>query len=216
MPDRLVLAAPCAAELVERKSRFLARLEPVRDAQAADAVIHAARRAAPSARHHCSAMVIKSDPSPITRSNDDGEPAGTAGMPMLLQLQGAGLVDVVAVVTRYFGGIKLGTGRLARAYGDAVAAAIGTARLLRRIELTVISARADHAEAGAAEHWLRHVAATHGGMVEAPTFDATGVQLTMLVPPQDTESALNALAGATAGRISTAVEGTRLADLPLE
>lgn len=214
MTERLVLAAPTDAELTEKKSRFLARLEPVADVAAADAVIHAARRAAPSARHHCSAMVIESGPAPITRSNDDGEPAGTAGMPMLIALQGAHLVDVVAVVTRHFGGIKLGTGGLARAYGDAVTAAIAEARLLRRTAMTVLTLRAGHAEAGSAEHLLRQVLAAHGGTVEAPRYRAEGVELAGLIPPDARAEVLAQLAAASAGALDVTVSGTRTVDMP--
>lgn len=215
MTERLVLAAPADAELVEKRSRFLARLEPAADVAAADAVIHAARRAAPSARHHCSAMVIESGPAPIARSNDDGEPAGTAGMPMLIALQGAHLVDVVAVVTRHFGGIKLGTGGLARAYGDAVTAAIAEARLLRRTAMAVLIARAGHAEAGASEHVLRQVLAAHGGTVEAPVYGGSGVELTGLVPPEKLDAVLAELAAASAGALDVTAHGTRTVDVPL-
>ncbi|MFC6713803.1 IMPACT family protein [Branchiibius cervicis] len=97
------------AEIDVRRSRFLAVVCRVGDESAARAVIAGCRSAYPDARHHCSAFVL--GPAPRTeRSNDDGEPSGTAGAPMLQVLRSADLSDVVAVVTRYFGGTLLGTG----------------------------------------------------------------------------------------------------------
>lgn len=113
------LSGPAEAEVGAKRSRFLAHLAPAADEEAARAVIEAARRAHHDARHHCSAFVLGPDRR-TERSNDDGEPAGTAGSPMLDVLRGSGLTDVVAVVTRWFGGTLLGTGGLIRAYSDAV------------------------------------------------------------------------------------------------
>ncbi|HJE90238.1 MAG TPA: IMPACT family protein [Dietzia timorensis] len=116
-------------EYEEKRSKFLCVIERVEDEEAARAVVASQRKAYPDARHHCSAFVIdQPEATPIVRSSDDGEPSGTAGTPMLDQLQGAGLSDVVAVVVRWFGGTKLGTGGLVRAYGSAVSEAIDAAR----------------------------------------------------------------------------------------
>src|SRR5699024_7710814 len=85
MPDPLVLAADLETELIERKSRFLTRLHRVSSVEEADALIRAARADHPDARHHCTALVLapRGEAAEVNRSNDDGEPAGTAGMPML-------------------------------------------------------------------------------------------------------------------------------------
>lgn len=91
----------------------------------------------------------------VRRSNDDGEPAGTAGRPILDALVHSGVSDVVAVVTRYFGGIKLGTGGLARAYAGAVSAALQTAPRVERISVRHYYLRVSHADAGRIEHALR-------------------------------------------------------------
>lgn len=113
------------------RSRFIARVERVETEAAARTVIATAREAHPRARHHCSAFVLGAD-SRTQRSNDDGEPSGTAGAPMLDALTSAGLSDVVAVVTRYFGGVLLGAGGLTRAYRAAVAEAVqGASRVTR-------------------------------------------------------------------------------------
>lgn len=118
-------------EIEISRSRFLTRLERVEDEDAARAVIADVRALHPKARHHCSAFVIGPD-GRIQRSNDDGEPSGTAGAPMLDALTSAGLSDTVAVVTRYFGGILLGAGGLTRAYRASVAGAVLEAKRVRR------------------------------------------------------------------------------------
>src|SRR5690625_7710016 len=96
MPDPLVLAADLETELLERKSRFLTRLHRVSSVEEADALIRAARDDHPDARHHCTALVLapRGEAAEVNRSNDDGEPAGTAGMPMLQSLLHAGLVEI--------------------------------------------------------------------------------------------------------------------------
>ncbi|RYE74360.1 MAG: YigZ family protein, partial [Myxococcales bacterium] len=117
-PDRYrTIAGTVEVEHVVERSRFLTQLVRVPDEASAREVIDVRRREHWSARHHCTAFVIGPDGA-LQRSNDDGEPAGTAGAPMLEVLRGAEISDVVAVVTRYFGGVKLGTGGLARAYSE--------------------------------------------------------------------------------------------------
>lgn len=139
-----------------KKSRFIARLRMAESEEAAVDFIASTRAADRGARHHCFAYVIGDDEeSRIERSSDDGEPGGTAGMPMLNALKARDLVNVVAVVSRYFGGIKLGAGGLSRAYGGAVTAAIETATLRPRISWQVFHLAADHADAGRVEAELR-------------------------------------------------------------
>ena len=117
-----------SATLEIKRSVFRAEIARVDDEEAASTVIAAARKAHPNARHHCSAFVLDvDDAQPIERSSDDGEPAGTVGMPILAALHGSDLVDIVCVVTRWFGGVKLGTGPLALAYGAAAGAALAQA-----------------------------------------------------------------------------------------
>ena len=106
------------------------------------------------ARHHCSAFILGPDAG-IQRSSDDGEPAGTAGAPMLEVLKGAEVSDVVAVVTRWFGGTLLGAGGLVRAYSDAVRAALDNARIIERHLLTEVEVRLGHDVAGRFESEAR-------------------------------------------------------------
>jgi uncharacterized YigZ family protein len=107
-------------EINIQKSRFIASLAPVFSVEEARVFIARVRSEFPDASHHVPAFLIGFGSSVTAHSSDDGEPSGTAGRPALTVLQGSGLGDVVVVVTRYFGGIKLGTGGLVRAYGDAV------------------------------------------------------------------------------------------------
>ena len=110
-------------EVVEKKSRFIATIEPVTSKEEAEALIAACKKKYWDARHNCSAYII-ADTVDILHSSDDGEPSGTAGKPMLDILVAQGLKNVCVVVTRYFGGTLLGTGGLVRAYQAAVKAGL--------------------------------------------------------------------------------------------
>lgn len=154
---RAPLPVPARAvrtETVVERSRFLATLEPVDDVAALDAVVARVRREFPDARHHCTASVLGEDGA-LRRSHDDGEPAGTAGAPMLAALQGAGVTGVVVVVTRWFGGVLLGTGGLVRAYGGAVSGALAQAGTVPRRLVDLVEVRAGPAEGGRVEAELR-------------------------------------------------------------
>ena len=107
------------------------------------------------ANHNCSAWVI-GERGELQRSSDDGEPSGTAGVPMLEVLRRRGLTDTVAVVTRYFGGTLLGAGGLIRAYGQSVSDAINAIGIVERRPLTIATVEADHDIAGKLEHALRN------------------------------------------------------------
>jgi uncharacterized YigZ family protein len=120
MERRLIPAQETRSELRVLNSRFVASLAPTFSVEAARAFVARIRAEFPDASHHIPAYLIGHGRSVIAHCHDDGEPAGTAGRPALAVLQGSGLGDVTVVVTRYFGGTKLGTGGLVRAYGDAV------------------------------------------------------------------------------------------------
>src|SRR6266700_152472 len=124
----LTLAGTVRAETREKGSRFIVTGFPVGSAGAARAGIAAVRSEFPDATHHCWAYVLAGQgPEPRERHHDAGEPAGTAGPPILQAIRGAGLCDAVVIVTRYFGGIKLGRGGLARAYRAAAASVLAEA-----------------------------------------------------------------------------------------
>lgn len=206
------VAKPVRAEIEVTRSRFLADVVPVADIDAAAAAVAAARREFHDARHHCSAWVLEPD-GRLTRSNDDGEPSGTAGAPMLAVLQGAALTDVVAVVTRYFGGTLLGAGGLVRAYGDAVTAALAQASRVARRPVTLVEVQAPHAEAGRVEHHLRRHVDELGGTLEATSYDEGGAGFTVVVPAGTEPRLADALASAGL-RHGFAVRGHGIRDVP--
>ena len=148
------VARQASAELEVKRSRFLAHVLRVADEPGARGFVEGLRKEHWDARHHCSAFVLGPD-ARVARSSDDGEPAGTAGAPILEMIRGAGLSDVVVVVVRYFGGVLLGAGGLVRAYGDAARAGLEAAGVQERRLVDIWELRVDHAEAARLEHDLR-------------------------------------------------------------
>ncbi|WP_240037683.1 IMPACT family protein [Glycomyces paridis] len=140
-------------ETVVNRSRFVCTLYRVESDADARGRIGAHRKARWDATHNCTAYVL--DEGRVARSSDDGEPAGTAGVPMLEVLRGRGFTEVLAVVTRYFGGVKLGAGGLVRAYGGAVSAALDAAGAVELAWWTRLSVRVDYGSAGSLEGLLR-------------------------------------------------------------
>ena len=149
--------APTTDEIEIKRSRFITWVGRVESEEDAREFIQAARDAFPDARHHCSAFIVHVDGAQeIERSSDDGEPSGTAGTPMLEVLKGSGLVNVCAVVIRYFGGTKLGTGGLVSAYTNAVSGALDALPRATRDLRELVTVNLPHAEAGRIESELRN------------------------------------------------------------
>lgn len=194
-PEVRTIATPVSIERERiRGSRFVAHLAPASDEPQALAVATtiAARHA--DASHNCWAFRLAGGRA---RSDDDGEPGGTAGPPILRRLEGAGLADVVCVVTRWFGGTKLGTGGLVRAYGGAAAAAIAAAHI------TVVPrlARFQLAHPWELTTPIAAVLAGHG----ATTVDVSyGVEVVMAVtvPLARADEFVAAVREATSGRVA--------------
>lgn len=206
------IAAAVEHELVVKKSRFIARIEPVSSVTEADAVIAGIRKRFWDARHNCSAMVtgVLGDQA---RSSDDGEPSGTAGVPMLEVLRRRELTDVVAVVTRYFGGVKLGAGGLVRAYSTAVSEALDLAATVRRESLTQASIDVAHADAGRFDNLLRDWAGNHGATLGEPRY-ASQVTLELWVPATELLRLADDLAAASAGAVAPVFGVERIVDVP--
>ncbi|GAB3739551.1 YigZ family protein [Amycolatopsis oliviviridis] len=155
MADRYLTVAGTGVNEIEiRRSRFLCALAPVTSEEAAREVIAARKKADPAARHHCHAFVLGAD-GRTQRSSDDGEPAGTAGTPMLEVLRRRELTDTVAVVTRYFGGVLLGAGGLIRAYGQAVSEAVDAIGVREYRRLRLVEVVVDYDRAGRLENDIR-------------------------------------------------------------
>ena len=119
MKEYVTIKAPCERELIIKKSRFIGRLYPVCSMEEAQEKLAEVKKLYWDATHNCSAIIV-GESGEYTRSSDDGEPQGTAGIPMLEALKHSGLKNVLCVVTRYFGGILLGAGGLVRAYTQSV------------------------------------------------------------------------------------------------
>ena len=150
----LTIGRDGGAELVRSRSRFHCTLVRVEDEEGARAVIEQVRKQNWEARHHCTAFVIGPDRA-VEQANDAGEPPGSGGAPMLEVLRGREVSDVVAVVSRWFGGTLLGTGGLARAYAGATRAALDEVGVVERVLQELCEVRVDIAEVGRLEHDLR-------------------------------------------------------------
>ncbi|NLT29361.1 MAG: DUF1949 domain-containing protein [Propionibacterium sp.] len=195
------------AELEAKKSRFLAIVRRATTVEEARDLVAEARRFHPGARHYCSAHVISQpDAQPIWHSNDDGEPAQTAGRPMLDVLVGSGLSNVAAVVVRWFGGTLLGTGGLVRAYSEATKLALDALPTVRVELVDLWRLPVDHAHAGRVEAELRDAGIT----VHAVEYTATGALLTLA--DRDAEGLARTVASVTSGAADLAPAGRVLVE----
>lgn len=207
------IAAAVEHELVIRKSRFIAHVAPVASPQDADDRIAEVRRRYWDARHNCSAQVTGLN-GERARSSDDGEPSGTAGMPMLEVLRRRGLTDVVAVVTRYFGGIKLGAGGLVRAYASAVSEALDLASLVDRTVLAQLTLAVPHADAGRFDNLLRDWTHRSGAVLGEARYEADAV-FEVWSPPSAVQALQAEVAAASGGTVTASATGTeRVVDVP--
>ena len=172
----LTLAAPVHSELVIKKSRFIGCVQPVDGREAAVKVVDELRRQHPGAAHVCWALMAGGQ----SAANDDGEPGGTAGRPMLEVLRHQELEGVLATVVRYFGGVKLGAGGLVRAYTDAVAQALLGAEKLTLQRLRTMICAVPYAMEGMLRRELAAAGTTlidvsHGSLVRF-VFSAVDVE----------------------------------------
>lgn len=190
MSLRPTLAAPHRFEIEIKKSRFIAQAAASDDIDSAMSFIQSASDA--DARHNCWAYRIGAQ----YRSDDADEPAGTAGRPILAAIDGQGLDHVVVVVTRWFGGIKLGAGGLVRAYGGAAAECLRTATRLERAAMSRVEVRAGFAHVGTLHALIDQVAAEK----TAEQFDAEGVTLQLHLRDDLIERLAQSLRDATRGQ----------------
>lgn len=196
-------------ELEIKRSQFLTRLRRVDTDEAARAVIDERRQTHWNATHNCTAYILTPD-GRNARSSDDGEPAGTAGVPMLTTLQHNQLTNVVAVVTRYFGGIKLGGGGLIRAYSDAVQEAIEAIGIREVRLMKLLQVDVDYAEAGVIENDLRNLVLPSGSAVEVTDVAWTDkAHITVGVDEAELDAFETALRTLSAGSLSAETVGER-------
>ena len=143
-------------ETIIQKSRFITYLFPIHTVHEAEEYLTQIRKEHPKANHHCYAYHIESkDSVGIHKANDDGEPSGTAGVPMLETLKKTSISHVLAVVVRYFGGIKLGSGGLIRAYGSAVSEAISKAQIIAHMDQIKFTVTLDYNQNDSFQNYLQ-------------------------------------------------------------
>lgn len=187
-----LLLEPSRGELVERGSKFLALAHPAASVDAALAVRDRERRRHHDASHHVFAVRLAEGD---IRWDDDGEPSGTGGRPLLAELEARDLVDTAIVVTRWFGGTKLGTGGLARAYGGAAAAALEAGLIREVVPGEVRHVRYEFADTGGVARALEA-----GGAVRGPDQFGTSVRTEVRIRRGDGPELERLLRDATAGR----------------
>lgn len=188
------------------RSRFLCALAPAATEQEAQEFVARVRREHPTASHNCFAYVIGADAS-VQKASDDGEPGGTAGVPMLQTLTRREMRYVVAVVTRYFGGVKLGAGGLIRAYGGAVGEALDAVGTLTRQRFRLATVTVDHQRAGRLENELR---ATGRTVREVRYAEAVTIEIGL--PDAGVAEFRRWLADATAGEAELELGGEAYGD----
>ncbi|MFD3944614.1 YigZ family protein [Streptomyces sp. NPDC058579] len=188
------------------RSRFICALAPVATEQEAQDFVARVRKEHPTASHNCFAYVIGADAS-VQKASDDGEPGGTAGVPMLQMLLRREVRYVAAVVTRYYGGVKLGAGGLIRAYGGVVGEALDALGTLTRQRYRLATVTVDHQRAGKLENDLR---ATGRNVRDVRYGEAVALEIGL--PDADVDSFRAWLADATAGTATLELGGEAYGD----
>lgn len=190
-----------SGEIVEKKSRFIGQTAKADSEEEALAFIERVKKERWDARHNCFAYVI-GDKHQIQRCSDDGEPSGTAGRPMLDILLGEDIHNCVVVVTRYFGGVLLGTGGLVRAYQAGTKAGLEESCILDKNKGWHILVRTDYTGIGKIQYIQNQM-----GLVELETRYTDVVELEVLVPENQREAFLAKVTEATSGRAGIRIEG---------
>lgn len=184
--------------MIEKKSKFISNVKPVDNEEDAIAYLNAVRSKYPDATHNVYAYVI--DENNIFRYSDDGEPSGTAGMPVLDTIRKAGLVDVIVVVTRYFGGTLLGTGGLVHAYGASAKKGLTESRIVTRSLCDIVSAKVDYTLVGKMQYKI----SSEGYLLEDTVYE-NDVTFKICCPVAGTERLIKELTDLTNGRAACTV-----------
>ena len=181
MDSWLIPAAPVTFVEEIKKSRFITYLAHTDGVEAAKAFVESVRAEHPDARHHCVAWVAgPPNDSQQLGFSDDGEPAGTAGKPMLAQLMGSGVGEMTAIVVRYYGGVLLGTGGLVKAYGGGVSQALAQLTTLRKTPLTEYTLQCEYGQLTGVETLLGQFS----GKIVASEYEAF-VRLRVALPQSE-------------------------------
>ncbi|MBC7449345.1 MAG: YigZ family protein [Hymenobacteraceae bacterium] len=187
-------AARVRTELIVSRSRFIATAGPADTVEAARAFIAGIRAEMPDANHHVYAYAIGHGATTTLGQSDDGEPSGTSGRPALAVLRGSGLGDTVLVITRYFGGTKLGTGGLVKAYGDAAKAVLAELPRAEKIARQTLTVTLPYP----AYEPVRRLLSTFAGTIEEEAF-GEGVTLRVELPVARVAEFTRGLGDASAG-----------------
>ncbi len=194
MDDYITPAQGHSAQLEIKRSRFIALVDSAKDREQALQFLQHVRQQHPQARHVCWAYIAGSPQTTVRSMSDDGEPSGTAGRPMLSVLEHSAMGEVVVAVVRYFGGIKLGTGGLQRAYSDAVSLVLADCPVQTRKHLSAVLVECDFAVEAA----VRRLVVQFEGQVSDANY-GQAVRLSVSIAAQHKASFSTALASATAG-----------------
>ncbi len=197
MAEYFTIAAPCEAETRVKDSRFIAWLTPAQSREQAEDCIAERSKRFTGATHNCFALRIGTGNALLAYANDAHEPAGSAGRPMLQVLETHKLTNVAAVVTRYFGGTKLGIGGLVRAYGNALRAAVAAANLMPLLDTRKFRLVYQYSDSAVLEKALHQC----GARVSSGTFGAE-VQRLVEVPEEHAEEFQRLVQEASAGRVA--------------
>ena len=189
------------AEIVEKKSRFIATVSPVKTEEEALAFIEATKKKYWNARHNCFAYIV-GEQQELMRCSDDGEPAQTAGKPMLDVLMGQQLKNTVVVVTRYFGGTLLGTGGLVRAYSAAVQEGLKESLIIEKFLCRRVRMSMDYTMLGK----MQYLAAKLNLMI-LDTLYTEGVEMQLLVPDTQYAVFIKEVTEASNGKVVPDSEG---------
>jgi len=192
--------------LIEKKSKFIGNAFPVTSEDEALEYLSQVKKKYPDATHHVYAYVI--DENNIFRYSDDGEPSGTAGMPVLDTIRKEDLVDVLVVVTRYFGGTLLGTGGLVHAYGQSAKEALVDAQIITRCMCNIVAVRTDYTLSGK----IQHMVSSEGYILEDTVYD-DAVTFYVCCRTDDTDAFINDITDLTGGRAEVSIFDTKYVDI---
>lgn len=192
-----------------QKSKFYAYTAPVQDESGAREFVQSIKKKHFDARHNCSAWILGEDSSQ-QKSNDDGEPGGTAGNPILEAIKQHGLTNVVVVVTRYFGGIKLGAGGLIRAYNHTASLGLEASSQVEIKPFCQVAAQIDYTLLGTVENWVRN-----NQIRTRDTQYTDMVTVNLLIEPQDVDKVQETLTDLTSASAKITIHPAEYITVPV-
>lgn len=211
MANYYSIQSPLEDQIEIKKSRFITYLLPIKTEEEFNHHLALIRKEHYKANHHCQAFILGEN-SMIQRMSDDGEPSGTAGIPMLEVLKQQELTFVMAVVVRYFGGIKLGSGGLIRAYSQAVSEALKHATIVQNINQTIVSLTVSYAQVDPFQYYLNQ---TNHPVTLIDTQYTDQVAFTLAVNSNVVENVEQHLTERFNGQLTWQVMGEQQLDVPI-